>query len=392
MTFSTKKFLVIGLISGIAAAASAQQPPISIPVVNAACQEGPKMAGGKPEVFEEPLDSGFVSIFNGKDLTGWWENCATHTTDKNVGGVWIVDPSSKILYSREEGPNGGILMTNQNYGHYEFIMDLWPTYGNDGGIFNRVTKSGKNWQTTIDYIQGSGVAGCFNEGGWQAGVNINDDPFRFGSAGPSNPDITSWTTFTKDQKPATFGCAVNGCVGTDFPKIWNTDGWNQIRVKFYDGLEAGKTVKMETWIRKVATPELPWVPVYKNEKPVVTPAAPIALQIHGAGRWKAGSYNLYRNIKVRALKADGTPADGVGLKGINAGSAVRHLQLEGAVLIGKLDAAATITLRDVRGTVVERIEVPAGELRHVLAPASRGIFFAEIKSGRDVSRVRLNRF
>src|SRR5688500_18986544 len=123
-------------------AAQAQQPALTVPVVNHPCQDGPKMVNGKPESVEAPLADGFVSIFNGTDLTGWWENCATHTTDTKVGGVWIVDPGSKILYSREEGPNGDILVTNQNYEHYEFIMDLWPTYGNDGGVFNRVTRTG----------------------------------------------------------------------------------------------------------------------------------------------------------------------------------------------------------------------------------------------------------
>jgi hypothetical protein len=131
-------------------AAFAAQPVISIPVVNAPCQDGPKMVGGKPDTVATPLDSGFISLFNGKDLTGWWEDCATHTTDKNVGGVWIVDPSQQTLYSREEGQNGDILVTNQNFDNYEFVVDLWPTFGNDGGVFNRVTVSGKNWQTTID--------------------------------------------------------------------------------------------------------------------------------------------------------------------------------------------------------------------------------------------------
>ena len=397
MNASFNKFIFCGMVVGGAALAFAEQPPITIPVVNAPCQDGPKLVGGKPETVKVGVGDGFYSIFNGKDLSGWWENCAPHTTDKVVGGVWIVDPSSKILYSREEGPNGDILMTNQDYTHYEIIMDLWPTYGNDGGIFNRVTKSGKNWQTTIDYIQGSGVGGSFNEGGWQAGANINDDPFRFGSAGPSNPDITSWTTYTKDLNPTSFGCSAAGCIGTDFPKIWNTDGWNQLRIKFYDGLEAGKTVKMESWIRKVTTPESPWVPVYKNEKPVVTPAAPIAIQIHGGGRWKAGSYNLYRNIKVRKLLADGTPDPkpeqdtSVSVIPGKSGYAVPQLKIDGGLLAGKLDANTTITLRDVRGNVVERFEAPAGELRHALAPTSRGILFAELKSDRDVSRVRLNR-
>jgi hypothetical protein len=389
--FSIKSATILALLGALA---FADQPPISVPVVNAPCQDGPKMVGGKPDTVNTLLDSGFISLFNGTDLKGWWENCNTHTTDKVNGGVWIVDPSQHAIYSREEGQNGDILVTNQNFDNYEFIMDLWPTFGNDGGIFNRVTTSGKNWQTTIDYIQGSGVAGSFNEGGWQAGVNINDDPFRFGGAGPSLPDIpigaASWTTFTKDLNPTSFGCSAGGCVGTDFAKIWDLNGWNQIRVKFYDGLTTGRSVTMETWIRKLGSTI--WVPVYKQTKPVVTPAGPVALQIHGNGRWKAGSYNMYRNIKLRRLTIDGTPIiPPTAIKGEPGMITAPNVKLVGGELTGALDAAYDVTLRDVRGQIVERFHAEAGMLRHSLAQGFHGVLIAEMKSDRGVAHVRLSR-
>jgi hypothetical protein len=387
----TKNLLIIILSLTAAGATFAQQPPLSVPVVNHPCQDGPKMVGGRVEIYEDPLEDGFVSIFNGTNLTGWWENCARHTTDKNVGGVWIVDPNSKILYSREEGPNGNILVSNQNYDHYEFVMDLWPTYGNDGGIFNRVTKGLSCWQTTIDYIQGSGIAGSYNENSW-TNTNINDDPIKFSGAGEDAPDITTWTSFTRDQNPSSFGCSASGCVSSDFPKVWNKNGWNQIRVKFYGGLVAGETVKMETWIRKVATPEAPWVPMYKRELPVVTPAGPIGIQIHGGGRWRAGTYNLYRNIKVRKLDKNGNPlvtsARRIDGKGFVLAPAMK---VDGGILSADLDASYAISLRDVRGNLIENISAAAGSFRHVLPSNLHGIFFAELRSDRGRSRLRLMR-
>jgi hypothetical protein len=376
-------------------AAFAAQPPITIPVVNGPCQTGPKMVGGQPEVVGTPLDSGFVSLFNGKDLTGWWENCQTHTTDTKLGGVWIVDPSSGILYSREEGQNGNILVTNQNFDNYEFIVDVWPTYGNDGGIFNRVTASGKTWQTTVDYIQGSGVAGSYNEKEWAGPTNINDDPIRFGAGGQSLPDVPNgtWTTFTKTQDPLSFGCSANGCVGSDFAKIWNVDGWNQIRVKFYDGLVPGKSVRMETWIRKVAVPEVPWVPVYKEQKAIVTPAGPVALQIHGGGRWKAGSYNLYKNMKIRQLNVDGTvpPPTGTRMDRSEANGLTPNLKLVGGMITGELDGAYEVTLTDVRGRLLERFSAGKGLMRHGLTAGSPGIIIAQLSNNRGTMRVCLSR-
>jgi hypothetical protein len=377
--------------------ANAVQPTLSIPVVNHPCQDGPQLVGGKPVVAETVVDKdGFTSLFNGKDLTGWWENCAPHTSDKVLGGVWMVDPSQQTIYSREEGPNGDILVTNQNFDNYELIFDLWPTYGNDGGIFNRVTASGKNWQTTIDYIQGSGVGGSFNEGGWTAG-NLNDDPFRFGTGGATLPDITTWTTFTKDlvPGPTTFGCSAGGCLATDFVKVWNIDGWNQMRVKFYDGLVVGKSVTMESFIRKAQTPEVPWVPVYKNTKAQVTPAGPVAFQIHGGGRWKAGSYNLYRNIKIRPLKDNGEPltvnvSTNEKTKMGTGNFSAPQLKIVEGFLVGELDTQYEVTLKNIRGQVLEKFQNNPGVLHHAIANNLHGVLVAELKNNRGIAHIRLS--
>lgn len=366
------------------------QPALTVtPVVNAPCDEGPKLSGGKPITVDTPLDSGFVSIFNGTDLKGWWENCNTHTTDKTLGGVWIVDPSSHILYSREEGQNGDILATNTNYDNYEIILDLWPTFGNDGGLFNRVTTSGKTWQTTIDYIQGSGVAGSFNEGAWMPGVNLNDDPFRF-NGGPSLPTITTWTTLTKDMNPTSFGCSAGGCTSADFEKVWDVNGWNQMRVKFYDGLTTGREVHMKTWIRKVGAPN--WVPVYDEHKAVVTPAAPLALQIHGGGRWKAGSYNLYRNIKIRKLDINGEPVTTTIVGHDGRPMLAPRLTLEAGALAGTFEEETEVTLADARGHVLDAFRAPAGRFSRALPPEANGILVARVKNARgQAASIRLSR-
>lgn len=366
------------------------QPAITVPVVNANCDDGPKMANGKPIVASETADdSGWVSLFNGTDLTGWWENCNTHTTDKVKGGVWIADPSSHIIYSREEGQNGDILVTNQSFDNYELILDLWPTFGNDGGIFNRVTTSGSCFQATIDYIQGSSVAGAYNEKSW-APANINDDPFRF-NAGPANPAITSWTTFTKDQNPASFGCSAGGCTSADFEKVWDLNGWNQMRVKFYDGLTTGRSVHMKTWIRKLGAPN--WVPVYDKQVATVTPANPLALQIHGGGRWKAGSYNLYRNIKIRKLDINGEVPVSTGVQGKQGrGFTAPSLKVIDGAVTGTLAADFDLTLTDLRGHVLDSFHAGAGEMRRALPSGFRGLVLARlVNSHGESASLRLSR-
>ncbi len=66
---------------------------------------------------------GFVSIFNGKDLTGW---------KVNEGGkqeVWGATPG--ILYV--EGHGGGWLLTEKEYGDFEIRLEYkMPEHGNSG--------------------------------------------------------------------------------------------------------------------------------------------------------------------------------------------------------------------------------------------------------------------
>jgi hypothetical protein len=389
-----KKFPCLSLALSLTSFALtfADQPALSIPVVNAPCQDGPKMNGAKPDTVNAAPDAeGFVSIFNGTDLTGWWEDCQTHTENKTLGGVWIVDPTQHILYSREEGANGDILATNKKYDNYEIIMDVWPVFGNDGGVFNRTTASGSCWQSTIDYISGSSVGGSYNEKSWTGGT-LNDDPFLFQGTSPVNPSISTWTTFTKNLSPATFGCSASGCVGSDFDKLWDVNGWNQFRVKFYDGLTVGRSVTMENFFRKAGATA--WVPTYKKSIAQVTPAGPIALQIHGAGRWKAGTYNLYRNIKVRPLNLDGTPVlpdPSTLIKLRGQGALAPSLKLANGELIGHLDADYDVTVSDVRGQVLEKFHGSAGNFRHALGNSSRGVLIAEFRSDRGATHLHFSR-
>ncbi|MDB5051654.1 MAG: hypothetical protein JWO30_4725 [Fibrobacteres bacterium] len=381
--------------------ALAQVPaPTKVPA-NVACPTGPKMNGSAPDtVVAAPDAEGFVSIFNGKDLTGWWKDCQTgHTSAGTNGALWFADSVQHLLYSSEDNKSGGIVVTNKIYDNYEIILDVWPTFGNDGGVFNRTTARGSCWQSTIDYIAGSSVGGSFNENGWTSG-NLNDDPYLFGGAA-SSVTIKTWTTFTAGLTPGptTYGCTAGGCVATDFPKIWDVNGWNTMRVKFYGGLTAGTSVTMETFTRKANT--LPWVPLYGKTLPQVTPAGPIGLQVHGGGRWNQGTWSAYKRIKVRPLKADGTPITGplvpvesedpTSVEQSRMTFAKPKLTLSNGVLSGTLGAAYDVSVTDVRGHVLERFHSDSGNLNHTLTTPATGVLVVELKGHLGTEHIRFSR-
>jgi hypothetical protein len=104
----------------------------------------------KSEKFD---DAGFVSIFNGKDLTGWKVSAKTgHSrTSKNTsGGKWEAKDGA-ITGSQDVPGNGGIIITEKQYGDFEVALEMNNDDGPDSGLFLRSTATGVCYQAMIDY-------------------------------------------------------------------------------------------------------------------------------------------------------------------------------------------------------------------------------------------------
>lgn len=112
---------------------------ISIPLAQGA--ESP--AKTKPKASEE----GFVSLFDGKTLEGWWPHTGVPTF--HVGGKWeVVDG---IIVGQQDPPDkGGFLATKGKYGDYEIRLEVNMDYPSDSGVFLRMGEDGKSHQVTLD--------------------------------------------------------------------------------------------------------------------------------------------------------------------------------------------------------------------------------------------------
>lgn len=88
--------------------------------------------GGKEE--------GFISLFNGKDLTGWQVMNNGKFSVKD--GVIFLDKGS------------GWLRSDKEYQDFELRMEFrFVSKGADSGIFLRASKDGKNWPTRNYQVQ-----------------------------------------------------------------------------------------------------------------------------------------------------------------------------------------------------------------------------------------------
>jgi hypothetical protein len=382
----------------LAAGLSQAQPQLSIPSVNTPCASGPTLIGGVPDtVVSTPDAGGFVSLFDGKSLKGWWEGCGgSHATDKVNGGVWLADSTHQAIYSMQN-PNGSgsVLTTNKSYTHYELIFDFWSSFGSDAGVFNRTPANWRCYQTTLDYINGSSVGGAYGENSY---ASHNVDYYVFNNSGGSITNVSQWTSITSKNNATDFGCPSTGCTAANWTTVWSTTNWNQIRIKFYGGLQAGQRTKMQAWIRKYSETPGPWVPTYNDSilpsGGAATPENPIGLQIHsGTGRWNgSGRGAWYRNIKIRPLTETGDTIPVV--SSLTPGGALPgvKLGLRAGVLTGAIEGANRVTVRDVGGRVLQRFSGPGGnDVSYPLSEETRGVLLVEVHTARGVSHLRMNR-
>jgi hypothetical protein len=389
------KLILATLTSALIGSLAWSQPTPIPPGTNALCNAGP----GTDTVVSVPDSEGFYSLFDGVSTKGWWESCkSTHSGSGSSkdGGTWLVDPTNKAIYSAQNADgNGSIFMTNKKFGNYELVLDLWPDFNNDGGIFNRTTEDGKCYQTTIDYISGSSVGGSYGEGVKENGSGWNSDPYTFGSSETIVSDAApSWKAFTATKTPASFGCSSGGCVPADWTKIWDVNGWNQLRIKFYGGLTSATPTRMETFLRDLKTPNKPWVPMMDETRQIVQPANFIGLQIHkGGSRWKGAAGSWYRNIKWRELTDKGDVLN----PPVPSGFAPKSLQpayriaTNSSALTGVSEADFTITVRDTNGKTLEHFSGRAGEFSHPFSKSIQGVLLVEFKTNIQTDHLRLNR-
>lgn len=113
----------------------------------------------QPIVKSMPYDNGYVSLFNGKDLTGWKAlvgnpitrakmspaelDAAQKEADEKTKGDWIVKDG--LLVFTGHGDN---LATAKQYGDFELLVDWKITPQGDAGIYLRGTPQVQIWDTS----------------------------------------------------------------------------------------------------------------------------------------------------------------------------------------------------------------------------------------------------
>jgi hypothetical protein len=224
------------------------------------------------EKFDE---TGFVSIFDGRTLSGWHVSAQSgHSgaSKHKSGGRWVAQDGA-MVGSQDIPGNGGIILTDKPYGDFEIALEMNNDFVPDSGLFLRSTEQGQAYQYMIDYHAGGNLAGIYGEG-LSGGISVR------------NFDFTDKVTEINEHE-CPFPLPVKPA---EWPAFWKHGQWNHLRAKI-----VGNPPKITSWINGVRFMEFA---DSENRHP---DAGGIGLQIHGGGNL-TDKYVRYRNIRVKVLQ------------------------------------------------------------------------------------------
>lgn len=223
-----------------------------------------------------PISTAPVSwqpLFDGRSLAGWKPSALSNhskASGNKTAGHWRVE-DGMIVGSQDTPNNGGLLLTEAQFGDVEIALETRNDFGMDSGIFARCTPDGRAYQCLIDYYENGTVGGVLGERIWKVRGVRN---YSFGAS----PDVITLNEHAQ-------GCPV---LPEAWKYFWRVGDWNEVRMRI-----VGDPPTITTWVNGVQILE-------HIEPASVHPArGHIGLQIHGGARSK-GTVR-YRNVRARSI-------------------------------------------------------------------------------------------
>jgi hypothetical protein len=229
----------------------------------------------------EPKQAGFEPIFDGQTLKGWHVDAQSDHSKKSgnkTGGRWVVE-NGVIVGSQDIPGNGGLLMTDEQFGDFEVVLEMNNDFGPDSGLFLRSDEKGTAYQAMIDYHKGGNLMGLYGEGGLKGRPSVANFLFV------DQPNKIKIVTEVKGvPAPVPFPMPLE-----EWPKFWRHGQWNELRARI-----VGNPPHITTWIKGVKF--MDWTETEKRHPD----KGSIGLQVHAGGDY-TNQFVRYRNVQVKRV-------------------------------------------------------------------------------------------
>jgi hypothetical protein len=261
-------------------------------------------------------EEGWRSLFDGTSLKGWHISAATghsRASGNKSGGRWVVQDGA-IVGSQDIKGNGGLVITDEQFGDFEVSIEMKNDFGPDSGLFLRSTEDGKAWQAMIDYHAGGNLMGIYGEG---LGGNPHVRNYNFGNK------VTEIEAKNTGQPPLALPVLPDA-----WPYFWRADQWNELRARI-----VANPPHITTWINGVKIMEWQETKVRHPEK------GGIALQVHGGGDYTK-QFVRYRNVRVRNVEKTTANLQEAGIGGTGSPLTLGGERSEPSKKLTRLNTAA----------------------------------------------------
>lgn len=219
-----------------------------------------RMAEGMIPVLREALgnssgnESGFVSLFDGKTLSGWEPHEGMPPIHRN--GKWTVEDGA-LAGTQDPPGKGGLFWLDREFTDFILKLQIHLTYPMDTGVFLRVGPTGLSHQVCLDYRPGSDVGAIF-------------------------------IPFVGHKKVSRFA---------DGARHVKNGAWNDLEIRM-----EGEPARIRVWLNDRLLTDF-------QHRPETTSALPtkggIAFQVHpdvaGLTTWGPGNVVRFRNIRIKEL-------------------------------------------------------------------------------------------
>lgn len=254
------------------------------------------------EVKESVEQEEFISLFDGETLEGWHTN--VEEIAHGTGGRWRVE--NGVITGQQDPPgsgNGGVLMTDQEYGDFELLVDLAPDWGIDSGVFLRTNSRGECFQVYVDYRNSGNIGHISTEIRTGKG-RMFIRPYNIFPEKDTEERITGFTTKPDEREVAWDPSYLEySAPPEDWMAAWEIGGWNTLRIRC-----VGKYPRITTWVNYTKIAEFDGAtcphPRYDREEAfqLLGRKGAIALQVHRGHRlWRKGAKCRWDNIRIKPL-------------------------------------------------------------------------------------------
>ncbi|HET7476878.1 MAG TPA: DUF1080 domain-containing protein [Dermatophilaceae bacterium] len=272
-------------------------------------------------------------LFDGSTLTGWhprprvygplwpggpspqetvsWIPDNYNVRAREYPAIWDVQDGAIVGRQDPDHPGwGGYLVSDETFGDFELVLDMWPDWPADTGVMlRRRDETWEGFQVLVDHRKSGSIGGFFGNGtgGFHAVpfvLDIETDetgrPARLVEEDPS----TSQEPVTAEKR----SLLTQAGLAADFLQTWHWADWNHLRIRC-----VGAKPVITTWVNDVLVAEVDLNtmrhPHYDADAvlSVLGPRGHLALEVHdndpvfGESRWGRGARCRWRNIRVREL-------------------------------------------------------------------------------------------